>query len=170
MGSWSGENDGWHFDFWVFWIDLIIFGFDDFFWVWENRRFWFVFGFDDHFLSLSLSLSQFNISGFFVFVSRENLWVWRLRFALLEIGLIVGFIGFLGLAVLLEIRVWFFVGDWFCKRSRFESCSCNYNVTHLGLKHFAGDLFFFAFLCGFASSFTKKMKEKKKEILDILIF
>ena len=52
------------------------------------------------------SLTQFNRSGFFVFVSQENLWVWRRRFTLL-IGLVVGF---LGLVVLLEIWVWFFVG------------------------------------------------------------
>ena len=50
---------------------------------------------------------------FVVFVSEEDLWVWRLRFTLLEIGLVVGF---MGLFVLLEIWVWFFVGDWFCRR------------------------------------------------------
>ena len=62
------------------------------------------------------SLTQFNQSRFFVFVSQEDLWVWRLRFTLLEIGLVVGF---MGLVVLLEIWVWFFVGDWFCRRSVF---------------------------------------------------
>ena len=39
----------------------------------------------------------------------------------MEIGLVVGF---MGLVVLLEIWVWFFVGDWFCRRSVFLWLLC----------------------------------------------
>ena len=96
--------------------DIWVFGFDDFVWVWEFWGFWFVFPvgiWPDLYQRFIFSLSQFNQSRFFVFVSQEDLWVWRLRFTLLEIGLVVGF---MGLVVLLEIWVWFFVGDWFCRR------------------------------------------------------
>ena len=62
---------------------------------------------DPIFIDDSFSLSKFNQSGFFVFVSQENLWVLRLRFAFLETGLVVGFMGLLGLVVLLEIQIWF---------------------------------------------------------------
>ena len=58
---------------------------------------------------------RFNQSGLLC-VCQENLWVWMLRFDLLELGLVVGFMGLafgwnLGLGVLL------FVGDWIWGRT-----------------------------------------------------
>ena len=105
----------------------------------------FLWAFDSIFINNSFSLSHNSTDlDFFVFVSQENLWVWRRRFTLL-IGLVVGFIGFLGLVVLLEIWVWFFVG--LLLNFLFFICLFGWWVyeVHLFLILDAGLCFFFFF-------------------------
>ena len=96
--------------------------------------------------SFSLSHNSTDLD-FLYFFSQEDLRVWRLRFTLLEIGLVVGF---MGLVVLLEILVWFFVRDWFCRRFVF--------LWLLGF------VLIWRLLCVLHAWLLRKCKKRKKNI------